>query len=192
MRACAVRGKALLLAALLFLSGAGRAEGRAWYVPDYVSTQSGGYVGYLSAGAGYWLSAKWDTEFLLGYVPESEGGEEIWQATWKNSIHPFKYRFGGRGKNRKEISVPYIGAAIIYGFDDDLFFEPPGRYPEGYYPPTAIHTVLSFGASARLRSHGVFVEGAVLDAGLRAYFRNFDHLSIRDVMSLAAGYRFYL
>lgn len=187
-----MKSLALLVLALLVAAPALGNAGK-WYVPDFVESQSGGYVGYVSAGFGYRLSRHWDTDFLFGYVPECEGGEDLYQVSWKNGIHPFKYDFRkDGGKAVGELSIFYIAVTVVYGFDNDLFLNLPDRYPEGHYPPTALHLALGLGAGARYGSHGLFFEASALDSGIRAYFYNFGFLNIGDITTFAAGYRFYI
>lgn len=189
-----MRSLATLAAVLFFvLPETAWGDSGKWYVPDFIEAQSGGYVGYVSAGFGYQLSRRWDTGLLFGYVPECAGGEDLYQISWKNGLHPFKYDFrNDRKKTVGELSISYIAVTLIYGFDDDLFLDLPDRYPRGYYPPTALHLALGLGAGIRYRSHGLFFEASALDSGIRAFFYNLGFYSLGDIATFAVGYRLYI
>lgn len=178
----------IVLLLLMFPCKVTWADEKKWYVPDLIISQTAGYVGYVSLGAGYFLTKRWETDLLFGYVPEFIGGDDIYQISWKNSLHPFGLKRYGDFR----YSPIYIGITTIYGLDDDLHVVLPKRYPRGYYPPTALHLAVNLGAEARYHKHGIFIEISALDTGIEAYANNPGFFSLSDITTLAFGYKFYI
>ena len=60
----------------------------------YVVSQTAGYVGFVSAGAGAEIGNYWSTDLIAGFVPESVGGEDLWSLTWKNTANLYRFPTG--------------------------------------------------------------------------------------------------
>lgn len=160
---------------------------------DYTVLQSGGYLGYIAAGVGKDFGSH-KLNLLIGYVPKSIGGVEIWQLDFKYDWHPSQAILLGTEKNNIWLDPFYIGISVIYGAHNDLFLYEPDHYPEGYYPSTALRYTLNFGASLKYDRHLFFIEYNILDVGLVAYIKNpkfftdnYDYLGLEGIGSLAIG-----
>jgi hypothetical protein len=71
--------------------------------------QTAGYAGLASFGLGFDYS-RFSSDILLGYVPESVGGEELWSLTCKLNLTLFDI------KNRDTQYGIYIGVILLYSF----------------------------------------------------------------------------
>jgi hypothetical protein len=164
------------------------AQENKWYVPDLILAQTAGYVGYASLGAGYYLTKRWEMDFLFGHVPKFIGGEDTYHLSWKNS-----FKILSTIRNEKFSYSPFhIGVTTIYTLDDDLYVVLPDRYSRGYYPPTALHFAANLGMEFQYLRHGFFIEVSASDTGIEAYVNNPYYLSLGDITTLALGYKFFL
>ena len=159
---------------------------------DYLITQSAGYVGFIALGMGRDYGNH-SVNLQLGYVPEKAGGNEIWQGTLKYEWHFMKK---SRLVEKSAISVDpvYIGMSFIYSSHDELFLDEPAQYPEGYYPPTAIHSTFNIGTAMQYGKVSFFIEYAALDIGLINYIQhpkffadNYEYFGLQGIGSLAIG-----
>ena len=146
--------------------------------------QAAGYAGLVAAGPGL-ESGRWSHDALVGYVPATIGGEDLWSLTIGTSYglpvshhHTVEYR-------------AYVGASLHCSFDDYTFWSLPDMYPDGYYMPTALRTSLSLGLEVRTNRHAVYIEASSLDIALVAKARSWwDALNWEEVVTLGVGYRF--
>jgi hypothetical protein len=178
----------IILLLMIFPCNDTWAEDNKWYVPDLIISQTAGYVGYASLGAGYFLTKRWETDLLLGYVPPFIAGKNLFQLSWKNSFKILRTRRDGKFS----ISPFHMGITAIYGFDDDFYVVLPERYPDRYYPPTALHVAANLGMEFQYLRHGVFIELSASDTGIEAYVNNPDHFTLGDITTLALGYKLFL
>lgn len=57
-----------------------------WLRPDSIVYQTAGFVGFVAAGPNWKITDSNELTLLIGYLPESVGGVEIWHATLKLKI----------------------------------------------------------------------------------------------------------
>lgn len=151
-------------------------------LPDYIVTQTGGYVGFTTLGVGYDINKHYQTDIVLGYVPALVGGENLWSLTWKNSMK-LKTHYG---------ITPYVGASLLYSFDRSTFVKLPDRYPRKYYPPTGLRVAPYMGLQYKNKKHALFFELTSLDHYLEAYIRSDGALHLKEVVTYGVGYKRFL
>lgn len=193
----------LVLFALLFLNPAISIAGSSSNnnkqknkLADHLTIQSGGYLGYVALGAGKNFG-RHNINMLIGYVPENVGGVEIIQLDFKYDWHPSQLISLTAPQENISIDPFYIGLSIIYGSHDELFIALPEKYPEDYYPPTALRYTLNVGAALQYGKQTYFIEYSALDVGLVSYINNakffinnYDYLGLEAIGSLAIGIKF--
>lgn len=165
----------------------------------FAEAQTAGFVGYAAAGAGLNLTPSQSLSLLAGYVPASIAGETLWQLSLKYRWRAFDWQHVGTAHDRAVwLSPLHLGVSLIYGHSDRLWIKPPDRYPDEYYPQTALHLTANVGTALRRGPLELFAEYAALDSGLRAYakafgyFRdNYRYWGLEAIGSLAAGLRWY-
>lgn len=115
-----------------------------WFVPDYVSLQLAGNIGFLSTGIGYKIfNGVWNAELLYGFIPKSfSKSKDIHLITIKNTFPIFTKKI-----SKKFIISPIGGFGITYDVGTNTFTSLPNQFPEGYYVPNAIHFTLFGGVN---------------------------------------------
>lgn len=164
-------------------------------IPDSLSFQYAGYIGYVSGGPGYsFFHDTLRTELIYGYVPSSIGGVSIHMLTEKNIYSPFAIPL----TDEYYLSPINLGFFINYtmGSKYQMFWDNP--YPSVvYYRPTSIYTGDSIGFSIR-KNHNAFlsnteyyVEAVTMNTYLQNYLKN-DCVTLKEIFSLAFGIRILL
>jgi hypothetical protein len=180
--------------AALALATPGRADGKAWYVPDQTKLQLGGWIGFLSPGVGYsWFDRRLEADLFAGWVPPPFGGEHILSMTGKVTWLPLRLELA----EALTAHPLTLSAQVTYTFGSEYWiFEPSGRYPmPDYYPlPTALRAALGVGGDLGRRMWGlervaIYYELVALDLMLGNWIGNPDALGPTDVFSLAVGLR---
>lgn len=159
-------------------------------MPDHLTLQLAGEIGFISPGIGYRLAGgKVHLDALFGWVPASIGGDDIYALTGKVTFAPWTLPLGERWR------LDPIHAAVqgTHTFGSQYFTKPPSRYPRGYYDlPTAWYSGVALGAGVahrdvRGRELGVYVELVALTMQLRDWWRNQRVIDLSDVVSVAIG-----
>ncbi|HPQ52885.1 MAG TPA: hypothetical protein PK253_06510 [Spirochaetota bacterium] len=166
---------------------------RPWYIPDLISVQTAGYIGYAAGGIGYLCFHRfWESTLFYGYVPEEIGGREIHTLSWKNSIYPIRIAVG----EICELSPLYLGTTFLFALDKSVHWQYSTDCPDWYYPPTGFHVALNIGIQVLIKSqlfqiiHGFYAEITMLDTYMKAYFwDDHEHLAFNDCATLALGYK---
>lgn len=166
-----------------------------WWVPEYTKFQFAGAIGFLSAGAGYInKTGKSETELIIGFLPKSIGGDNLFSATLKTNRIPWK----------KELSeqwtlLPFqFGGYLSYTFGSEFNTLLPDRYPGGYYWwSTSLRVGMFLGS--RFRYHPVtdspfksvdfYYEIGTYDLKFLSYAQNVESLSVLDMVNLSFGVR---
>ncbi|MBL3655242.1 hypothetical protein [Fulvivirga sediminis] len=169
----------------------GQTSERPWYVPDHYKLQFAGNIGFLSAGAGYLHGHdKLETDFMVGYLPKSIGGDDIISITLKSTYSPWKIK-----TNSDYSIVPFsIGPYLSYSFGSQFDTLLPNEYPDGYYWWA---TSLRFGAyiggrvtrdlPGNINHVALYYELGTYDLEALSYLQNMDYLSVSDIFTLALG-----
>ncbi len=97
-------------------------------IPDHVNIQFAGNIGLISAGTGYKLFNEiWQTDILLGYVPESVAEADIFTIAWKNNFRLIKYQI----KN-KTLSLN-TAFSVNLETGNNSYLVPSKKFPKDYY-----------------------------------------------------------
>lgn len=169
-------------------------RGRHWVLPDHLTAQVAGNVGFVALGGGHELAnGRVLGDLLVGWVPESVGGTDIFQLSAKVTWSPWVLRFGDGWKLRPVTT----GLQMTYLLGGKYFVVQPGRYPKGYYQvPTALHPGLTAGSSLTVPKRyfdvpvSLYAEVVALGQMLRVWAANPETIGPEDVFSFAMGARF--
>lgn len=162
-------------------------------IPDHLTVQFAGEIGFLSAGFGYrFAQGKIRLDLLYGWVPASIGGDDLYALTGKVTLAPWQLSLGDRWR------LEPIHAAVqgTRSFGSQYFTLQPSRYPRGYYDlPTAWYSGVAVGTGVARRDArgdelGLYVELVALPMALRDWWRNRSALDLPDVVSVAVGMQF--
>lgn len=163
---------------------------RPWFVPDHLSLQFAGEIGFLSPGIGYRLAGgKVRLDALFGWVPASIGGVDIYSLTGKATFAPWTLTLGERWR----LDPFHVTLQGTHVFGSRYFTKPPSRYPNGYYDlPTAWYSGEALGTAIarrddRGREVSLYLELVSLTMQLRDWWRNQRVVDLSDVVSLAIG-----
>lgn len=165
-----------------------------WFIPDHIKVQYAGLIGFMSVGAGYDFSKRYDATLLYGVLSNDLGGSSVRVHTLslKNSWDLFRPGFLGN-------VTPKAGVSLNWGNTNNTFRRLPDHYPEKYYFQNKLHLAPFWGAEWHLRlpgdrmfkSIGVFAEMSTLDAYVLELFRT-KYVTIDKIWNLALGITFYL
>jgi hypothetical protein len=166
-----------------------------WYIPDVLTVQYAGNIGFISAGVGY-ASRTRNYEFglLYGYVPKSMAGTYIHTITGKNTFPVTRCQL----KNNK-LLIPYVGLGVSLEVGGNAFFRMPDHFPDSYYHYPKNMRVLAYGG-AKVQHffsenfHGLsgvelFAEAGTLDLYVW-YTAMSNEIKLHEIFSLAIGVNF--
>ena len=141
------------------------------------------YAGLIAPGVG--LGYGWAScDLLLGYVPQSVGGEDLWSLALKPGITLF-------GIETADWLIEFrAGSSFLYSFDDDMFLFQPSHLPDKYYGSTAFIIGHTLGVHLHSLDHTAYAEITALHHYLRMKAENWDTVDWRSIVSLGFGYRY--
>ena len=152
--------------------------------PDAVVAQSAGYLGALYLGAEYAVTEYYAIDFGYGYTPKALAGIDIQQYSLRNSI-----RFS-LIENKLFHLGTHLGLGLTYGNNNRLFIKQPEKYPIGYYQPSALRYILSWGLHTQVAGVEVFSGLAFLDTELSPYYnQNWEPADEIQIGSFSIGCR---
>lgn len=174
---------------------------RKWYrvwnklIPSQFTLQYAGSIGAVSGGLGWHYGKKkqWETDLLVGYLPQADADESHFVFTAKQSYIPFHCDFG----RRFELEPLTCGMFFSTISGEQFWKSQPSKYPKKYYGfSTAIRAHLFVGqricykipSSARRYHKNIsfYYELSTCDLYLVSKFTN-SYLSVWDILSLALG-----
>lgn len=100
------------------------------YLPDNITLQYAGGLGFLSAGAGYsFLNEKIDVSILYGYVPKFVSVKDLHSLNFQLTAKLFKINLS------KDVKIMplNIGGYFQHTFGNEYWVKLPDEYPRGYY-----------------------------------------------------------
>lgn len=165
-------------------------------LPEHFTLQFAGSIGLFSAGAGYTSPNKrWESDLLLGYVPESIAGTSIWTAALKGYWLPLQQL---QLSEKVAFSPITTGLMLTYTFGDNYFLWNPDRYPKGYYTfSTAMHLYFQLGNQWYFSLHPdkkqqfrFYYEVNSSAEEIISFIQNRRALSPLDIFHLSIGVRF--
>lgn len=168
------------------------------FIPNQVTVQRGGGIGWLSVGLGYKnQSDKLNISLLYGYVPPNKGGRlDIF--TLKAGYNPFNVKL------YKGIAWRPINPVAFVSYTTNKYFYtswPGSRYPDDYYwwssafrVNVGFQTSVAFNLPAKAcgRSVSMYVEMSTNDLYISSYMSNRKYLSLYDISVLSAGVKLNL
>lgn len=167
------------------------------FLPNQLSVQHGGGIGWLSVGLGYKNQHDtWNISLHYGYVPKDKGGElDIF--TLKAGYNPFTIR------TFKNVIWKPVNPVVFISYTSNKYFYTswPSRYPDDYYwwssafrTHVGLQSSLSFTlpAKACAQSASVYVEMSSNDLYISSYLTNRKTLSLWDISVFAAGVKLQL
>ncbi len=125
---------------------------KAWesLIPTHFKLQYAGNMGFLSAGIGwdYGKRGQWETDLLLGIIPQYSSDHFKLTLTLKQSYVPWSIYL------RENFSFEPLECGIYFNtvFSDKFWTREPERYPRGYY-----------GFSTRIRTHAFIGQRIKID-----------------------------
>jgi hypothetical protein len=104
---------------------------RSVFVPSQLVIQNAGNMGVVSAGVGwnYGKRRYWETQLLLGYIPEHQSNKNKMTITLKENFLPWHIRIGHLCSIEPFEASIYLNT--VYGHE--FWRSQPSRYPDGYY-----------------------------------------------------------
>ena len=188
-----MKNKLTVLIILFSISSPLYAENNS-YLPDTIVAQFAGYIGFISAGAGYsFLDDRINTELLYGYVPASEGGIDIHMITGRAIFSPVAIP-AGSGYTVYPLT---FGLFLNYAIGPQYKIMWPSVYPEWYYRPNALYTGESLGirikknvADSGIKAFEFYADVVTMSEYMYEYIRN-DRIKMHYILSLAAGVRIH-
>ena len=171
-------------------------------IPDYTKIQFAGGMGLLSAGIGWDYGKKhWETDFLLGFLPEFSGQEAHATVTLKENYIPWRVALSHETNFSQWMLEPFTVSLYLNKIFGEKFWQkPPKRYPQGYYyAATNLRINLAFGQRINLHFKNprfsntmcVFYEVCTNDLYIMCAVQN-KTLKINDIFSLSLGIKFQI
>ncbi len=129
-------------------------------IPDNVSVQFAGSIGFLSLGTGWeYGNGHWETDVLFGLVPKVEGQSAMVSFTLKQEYVPWHISLGER---RDFVLQPLqCGLFVNTLLNRNFWTIEPDRYPTGYY-----------GFSTKVRFHAYLGQSITYNLPERCRFGN--------------------
>lgn len=165
-----------------------------WLIPDHFKVQYAGLIGFISVGAGYDFTPRYDATLFYGVLSNNLGGSSVRVHTvsLKNSWDLLKPGLLGN-------VTPKAGVSVNWGNTNNTFRRLPAHYPEQYYFQNKVHLAPFWGAEWQIhwpegrlfKSMGVYGEMSTLDAYVLELFRT-KYVSIDKIWNLAIGITFYM
>jgi len=164
------------------------------FVPDFITMQYGGSIGFLSAGAGYDIfNSHARLSLQYGYVPVRKGGPlNVLSAK-------LLFRTGTVGLSQRTTLEPLsAGMMISYHLGSEFQSRWPGhRYPDGYYwwrTSLKVHLNTQTSITYKLRSDRFesisgFIDLNINELYLVSYLQNTRSLSLADIVKIGYGVR---
>ncbi len=169
-------------------------------VPTHIKGQYAGGVGVASVGFGwdYGKKCRWETDLMVGYLPECYSDQDRFVFALKQHYIPWQLRLS----DRLSIDPLTCGlyATVISG-DGFWFQEPEDRYGGSYYRfPTRARAYIYVGqratwhirrSSSTLRSVTLFYELSACDLNIVSKVPN-SSLGLDDIFYFSCGVKFQL
>ena len=177
-----------------------RKEVWANFIPNSVIGQFAGNIGLVEAGMGwsYGKHNRWETQFLLGYVPKFKSGENDFTLTLRENLAPWQV-----GKHNMKFTPGVFSLTFSSILNDKYWFVMPEKYPEeGYYwLKTRLRTQIGFGerltfvrareARKNLEAVSIYYQLELDDIGILSAIPN-KQITLYDIVHFGCGVVFHL
>ena len=165
-------------------------------IPNQTKVQYAGSIGVVSLGLGWHYGKKhhrWETDFMVGYLPRFESATPKVTLTLKQSYIPFRLNLYGNMKFEPLSCGIFFNTILGHRF----WTKEPAKYPHHYYGfPTRIRTNIFIGERLRYeipnskRKHSnavsLYYELSTCDLYLVSYVPN-SRIPLKDILSLSLG-----
>jgi hypothetical protein len=162
-----------------------------WYVPDLITVQYAGNIGFLSTGIGYTSRTDdYQASLLYGYVPKAFSARPVHSITFKNVFHVGRFDI-----RDNQIFRPYLGLGLTVETGGIAYLNLPSYYPDRYYAPKALHFILFGGLKLQhffsneenlINGLEIYIEGGTIDQYIW-YKANSSQVKFTDIFSMALG-----
>jgi len=163
---------------------------------DYVKTQYAGEIGFMSLGVGteFFKKRNGELDLMLGYLPQSIGGDDIITSAIKFSYIPWTKNI----LNNKLIIQPLtVGVLAYHAFGKDLNKQNNrDLYPRGYYwwtvstrlgPVFGLRIKKEFEPSSKIKSLSFYVEFGSNDLYIYSWIDNRSLIPIHNIFNSSFG-----
>lgn len=101
------------------------------FIPAFAKLQFAGNMGLISAGIGwsYGTNKQWETDLLLGYLPQYDSKTAKATLTIRENFIPWKKKMW-RNFDIEPLATGIYINSVLHG---DFWVSQPDRYPKGYY-----------------------------------------------------------
>ncbi|QRR00158.1 hypothetical protein [Dyadobacter sandarakinus] len=179
---------------LWIIAGPCHAQNTRSILPEYVSTQYAGSVGWMSLGAGYNLfKHRTRLGVQYGFVPKEKGGRlHILSSSF--DFKPYVLHIS----NKFDFNPVDLGVKVSYHFGEQFHIKWPSRYPDGYYwwkSALRLHlsteTALTYKFSnlGTVKSLTPYLELNSADLYMVSYILNLKSLSFGNIIKAGVGLR---
>lgn len=168
------------------------------YVPNHIVVQYAGGFGFLSAGLGFDFSSdKIALDILVGYLPKSIGGIDIWAIGAKSVYKPWQISIG---KNMSIVPVN-IGVFTIHAIGKQYSkIKHSNYYPKGYYWwPSNTRIGPTIGQNyyfsilkqkGEIKTLEIYWDFSADDFGIYSYFDN-KTVKLKNIFFFDIGIKYY-
>lgn len=170
------------------------------FIPNSAIGQFAGNIGLVEAGTGwsYGKHDRWETQFLLGYVPKFKSGENDFTLTLRETLAPWQV-----GKNNLKFIPGVFSLTFSSILNDKYWFRMPEKYPmEGYYwLKTRLRTQIGFGerltfvrtseSRRNIEAVSIYYQLDLDDIGILSAIPN-KQVTLYDIVHFGCGVIFHL
>lgn len=166
------------------------------FIPHYTKIQYAGCIGMMSIGLGwdYGKNRRWETDFLMGFVPHFESNRAKLTFTLRECFMPWEI-------NLRQSIVSFHPFRVSLGVNSivghEFWNKNPSRYPNGYYFfSTKFHIVGTLGQQWTVnisepkrrawRAIGFYYDLCTSDPYVLSGFGN-RAIGFKDIFSLSLG-----
>lgn len=170
---------------------------RRWYVPDFVTAQYAGSIGFVAAGPGYAIfREKAKLELLLGVVPGFLGSAPLETLTLKFTGSVIRVKLN----DKVSIAPLTTGIFFCYTYGNEYSSDLPSWYPDGYYWwSEAVRVNIFIGGHVdvltnrlgRTRKLNGYYEIGTNEIKLVSYVQNKDALTVWNILHAGIGVRYF-
>ncbi|TCO08292.1 hypothetical protein [Natronoflexus pectinivorans] len=167
---------------------------KGWYIPDHIKVQYAGLIGFMSVGAGYEVTDRYEPTLYYGLLTQNFGGSSVTVHTisLKNSWKLFRPGLLGD-------ITPKAGFSVNLGFTNNTFHRLPAHYPNNYYFQNRIHVAPFFGGEWKIdlpgdgffNAVGLYTEMSTLDNYVLEFIRT-KYVTIDKIWNLSFGVSLYI
>lgn len=170
------------------------------FIPNSAIGQFAGNIGLVEAGTGwsYGKHDRWETQFLLGYVPKFKSGENDFTLTLRENLALWQV-----DKNNMKFIPGVFSLTFSSILNDKYWFRMPEKYPmEGYYwLKTRLRTQIGFGerltfvrtseSRRNIEAVSIYYQLDLDDIGILSAIPN-KQVTLYDIVHFGCGVIFHL